>query len=418
VSGGGRTIYIAGAGIAGLTLALALAKFGASVVVIERHDGIQEFGAGVQISPNARRVLNQLGLDRQIAANSFEPEGIDLYSFRGKTPVQTLTLGATARAQFGVPYAVMHRPDLAEALYRACRRFASVDVVFGVRSFDAVAHARGVSVSVDEAGGRTRNARAFAFVGADGVNSPTRTQILGGPRAELQARAAWRTLIDFDKLGDIVARDRTSVLFGPGYHAVCYPLPRLGKLNVALFAKLPQERLKEAVEAKAPALPWTALGSERFSALMAAAGSNWSLWPLAIVGLDDWHHGGIGLIGDAAHAMVPFQAQGAAMAIEDAAILAPLLMTEPRAEQAFERFVAMRRPRIDQVAQISARNGVAFHLDWPFSLARDAVLRLQGPEAHLKRLAWLYGFDAAPDVEPKAPPRPASPASVEREHRH
>ena len=171
MSGSGRTIYIAGAGIAGLTLALALAKFGATVVVIERNDGIQEFGAGVQISPNARRVLNQLGLDRQITANSFEPEGIDLYSFRSKAPVQTLKLGATARARFGVPYAVMHRPDLAEALYRACRRFASVDVVFGVRSFDAVSHTRGISVSIDEAGGRTRNARVFAFVGADGVNS-------------------------------------------------------------------------------------------------------------------------------------------------------------------------------------------------------------------------------------------------------
>jgi salicylate hydroxylase len=418
VSGSGRTIYIAGAGIAGLTLALALAKFGATVVVIERNDGIQEFGAGVQISPNARRVLNQLGLDRQIAANSFEPEGIDLYSFRSKSPVQTLKLGATARARFGVPYAVMHRADLAEALYRACRRFASVDVVFGVRSFDAVAHARGVSVSIDEAGGRARNARAFAFVGADGVNSPTRTQILGGSKAEPQHRAAWRTLLDLDKVGNIVARDRTSVLFGPGYHAVCYPLPRLGKLNVALFAKLPRERGKAAVTADRPILPWAALPSERFNALMAAAGADWSLWPLATVGLDDWHHGGIGLIGDAAHSMVPFQAQGAAMAIEDAAILAPLLMTEPRAEEAFERFIAMRRTRIDRVTQTSVSNGFAFHLDWPFSIARDAVLRLQGPEAHLKRLAWLYGFDAAPDVELKVPSRPASPARNEKEHRH
>ncbi len=99
MAGGGRTIYIAGAGIAGLTLALALAKFGATIVVLERNDGIQEFGAGLQISPNARRVLNQLGLDRQLAAHSFEPEGIDLYSFRGKAPLTTLTRGATGRAR-------------------------------------------------------------------------------------------------------------------------------------------------------------------------------------------------------------------------------------------------------------------------------------------------------------------------------
>jgi len=117
--GGGRTVYVAGAGIAGLTLALALAKFGATVVVLERNDGIQEVGAGLQVSPNARRVLNQLGLDRQIASRSFEPEGIDLYGFGAAMPVVTLRLGAAVRSRFGVPYAVMHRADLADVLYRA-----------------------------------------------------------------------------------------------------------------------------------------------------------------------------------------------------------------------------------------------------------------------------------------------------------
>ena len=116
---GGRTVYIAGAGIAGLTLALALAKFGASVVVLERHAGIQEFGAGLQISPNARRVLNQLGLDRQLAAHSFEPKGIDLYPFRAERPLTTLMLGQAVRDRYQVPYAVMHRADLVEVLHRA-----------------------------------------------------------------------------------------------------------------------------------------------------------------------------------------------------------------------------------------------------------------------------------------------------------
>jgi salicylate hydroxylase len=93
-------------------------------------------------------------------------------------------------------------------------------------------------------------------------------------------------------------------------------------------------------------------------------------------------------------------------------------MTEPRAEPAFERFVGLRRPRVDRVMQVSARNGVAFHLGWPLSGARDAVLRLEGPEAHLKRLAWLYGFDAAPEIDLKAPPHAAPVPRAEREHRH
>lgn len=417
--GGGRTVYIAGAGIAGLTLALALAKFGATVVVLERNKSIQEVGAGLQISPNARRVLNQLGLEKPIAAHSFEPEGIDLYPFRAKRPLATLRLGETVKSRYGVPYAVMHRADLAELLYRACRRFANIDIVFGVRSFDAVSHARGVSVTADEDGGGSRSARVFAFVGADGVNSPTRTRILEGPPAEALNRVAWRALVEIGALDGAVALDRTSVLFGPGYHAVCYPLPHRGKLNIALFAREKEKSTPGAKSPQRPTLPYAMLKSTAFDTIMETVGDGWGYWPLATVSADSWHEGGIGLIGDAAHAMLPFQAQGAAMAIEDAAILAPLLVTEPTAASAFDRFVGLRRARVDQVARISASNGFAFHLEWPFTQARDAVLRLQGPEGHLRRLNWLYGYDAAPDIELPAPPRhPApEPGSTERKHR-
>ena len=414
---GGRTVYIAGAGIAGLTLALALAKFGASVVVLERHAGIQEFGAGLQISPNARRVLNQLGLDRQLAAHSFEPKGIDLYPFRAERPLTTLMLGQAVRDRYQVPYAVMHRADLVEVLHRACRRFANIEIVFGVRSFDAESHARGVAVSVDEAGARSRSVRAFAFVGADGVNSPTRTRILGGPAADYQNRVAWRALLDLETLEGTVARDRTSLLFGPGYHAVCYPLPHRGKLNVALFARERKDVALGTTPRKRPALPHAVIRSAAFDAILEKAGDGGGFWPLATVSADNWFDGGIGLIGDAAHAMLPFQAQGAAMGIEDAAILAPLLMTAPNAESAFGRFVALRRARVDRVAKISASNGFAFHLEWPFTAARNAVLKLQGPLGHLKRLEWLYGYDAAPDVEIPSPPRATRSTGAEKEHR-
>jgi salicylate hydroxylase len=414
---GGRTVYVAGAGIAGLTLALALAKFGATVVVLERNKTIQEFGAGLQISPNARRVLNQLGLEKQISARSFEPEGIDLYPFRARKPLMTLQLGEAVRERYGVPYAVMHRADLVEVLHRACRRFANIDIVFGVRSFDAVSHARGVSVSADEESGRSRSARAFAFVGADGVNSQTRTRILGGPSADPQDRVAWRALVDIGALGGLVALDRTSVLFAPGYHAVCYPLPHRGKLNIALFAREKTGIRPGTLPPKHPTLPYAMLHSPAFDAIMEVAHEHWGYWPLATVSTDNWYEGGIGLIGDAAHAMVPFQAQGAAMGIEDAAILAPLLMTEPSASSAFERYVSLRRARVDRVARISQSNGVAFHLEWPFTAGRDAVLRLQGPRGHLKRLNWLYGYNPSPDVEIPAPPRHPAPTGTEKEHR-
>ena len=404
MSGNGRTIYIAGAGIAGLTLALALAKFGATVVVLERNKQVQEIGAGLQLSPNARHILNRLGLDKGLTSRAFEPAGIDIYPYGAKSPLLTMELGGAMTEAFGAPYAVMHRADLAELLHRACKRFANIDMLFGIRAYDVVSHARGVSVTVDEADGKSRSARAFAFIGADGVNSRTRTDVLMGPASTYSGMVAWRTTLGQSALEGIVAPDRTSVLFGPGYHAVCYPLPYRKQFNVVLFAKMSKDVAFGETVPRAPVLPWAAIPSPRFKALLAAAGDGWAFWPCSTVETDDWYEGGVGIIGDAAHAMLPFQAQGAVMAIEDAAILAPLLMTETGAEGALRRYVSHRRERVGRVKKLSAANGFAFHLEWPFTLGRDAVIALQGPRGHLKRLAWLYGYDAAPDPDTGPPP--------------
>ena len=399
---GGRTIYIAGAGLAGMTLALALAKFGATVVVLERNKRVQEVGAGLQISPNARRVLNQLGLDKAISAKSFEPAAIDVHPYRAAKPLVSLALGDVMRERYGVPYAVMHRADLADILFRACKRFANIDLVFGVRSFDAVNHARGTSIVVDEENGATRSARVHALVGADGVRSETRTRVLNGPAATYSGYVAWRTTISPDLLRGVLAPDRTTLLMAPGYHAVCYPLPSRKQINVALFVKEKRERLDPANPPKEPKLPWAAAPSKTLDAIVTVAKGGWGYWVVDTVDAPKWFEGGVGLIGDAAHAMLPFQAQGAAMGIEDAAILAPLLMTEPDAESAFRRFEAMRRPRVDKVRKTSDFNGFAYHLEWPFTIGRDTVLLSQGSRGHLSRLDWLYSFDAAP--EPPVPP--------------
>lgn len=310
MSGIGRTYYVAGAGIAGLTLALALAKFGATVVVLERNPVLSEFGAGLQVSPNARRVLDRLGLDEAISTHSLEPSGIDIYPYRRTSPLVTLELGQAMRDRFGTPYAVMHRADLADALYKASRRFANIDILFGVRSWDAVSHARGVTVSMDEANGQSRTGRGLAFIGADGVHSLTRRNLLDGTDAQYRGRVAWRTLLPFDSLADQLALDRVSVLFAPGYHMVCYPLPHRRQVNVALFAAAPQDKSETG---DTPPLPRSARRSPRIDVLLSAAGNTWTPWPLYTVETPTWHEGNIGIIGDAAHAMVPFQAHGRAL---------------------------------------------------------------------------------------------------------
>jgi salicylate hydroxylase len=394
------TFYVAGAGVSGLTLALALAKFGATVVVLERSATISEFGAGLQISPNAWKILNNLGLDEALTARSLEPAGIDIYPYRAPKPLVTMELGATMRHAFGAPYAVMHRADLADVLYKACRRFANIDILFGVRSWDVVSHARGVTVSIDEANGQSRTGRGLAFIGADGVHSQTRVKLLDGSAAQYGNRVAWRALVPFDSVAGQIALDKVSVLFGPNYHIVCYPLPHRRQVNLALFAQVKQSSSELG---NRPKLPKSFRPSPRVDVLLTAAGNTWTPWPLYTVRTPNWHAGNIGIMGDAAHAMVPFQAQGAAMGIEDAGVLAPLLISETSAEIAFEKYQQARQKRVARVAGISAANGRIFHMSWPFNMARDLGIRLQGSRGHLRRLAWLYSHEVQSAPSAKEP---------------
>jgi len=388
----GQTYYIAGAGIAGLTLALALAKFGAHVVVLERHAAISEFGAGLQISPNARKVLDNLGLGEALTTVAFEPEGVDIYPYRHGRPIATMQMGAIMRETFGAPYAVMHRADLAEALYKATRRFANIDIIFGVKTWDIASHSDGVSVTITESSGQSRTGRGRAFIGADGVHSQTRARLLDGPVAKFGNRVAWRALVSFEAAKGLIALDKVSVLFGPDYHMVCYPLQHRQQVNLALFAKA---KLSDIDLGDRPDLPDTIQKSPRIEALLKAAGSTWTTWPLFTVRTPLWHKDKIGLIGDAAHAMVPFQAQGAAMSIEDAAVLAPLLVSQSSVETAFGTYEKIRQPRVTRVADLSLLNGQIFHMRWPMSIARNLGVRIQGRTGHIRRLSWLYGHEIA-----------------------
>lgn len=389
--GAPRSIVIIGAGISGLTLALALAKFSVRVTVIERNADISEFGAGLQISPNARKGLDALGLGEAVAAASFAPEGIDLYPFNAAAPLQTLTLGERIAERFGAPYAVMHRGDLAALLHAAARKFANIEIVFGVEQFSLDETDRGAAINFKEKGKRQRTIKPFALVGADGVNSAVRKQWLGGTNPAYSGKVAWRALVSPQSLEGVVNLDRVSVLFGTRHHLVIYPLPHRGTVNLALFT---QERRGDlaVLEKGQPSLRKTS--DQRLAAILAAAGEGWTPWVLAEVETAHWHKGPVGLIGDAAHAMLPFQAQGAAMGIEDATALAPLLAAASSAEDALARYAALRQERVKRVQAVSRQNGRIFHMGFPLSVARDMVIRAEGPEGHFGRLDWLYGYEA------------------------
>lgn len=385
-----RTFVIIGAGISGLTLALALAKLGAKSVVLERNNTIQEFGAGLQIGPNARRALNYLGLNDEVYRRGFEPDGIDIYSFKDDTPLITLNMGEAAFEHFGVPYSVMHRADLAQMLFQETKKHSEISIKFGVEKFTAEQQDGKLTVTYDSAKKKPKPLHPFALIGADGVGSITRTSILAGPAAEYTGYVAWRALIDLEKCTSILASDRSSLLWGAGFHAVAYPLLHRGLLNVALFTR---ESASVGFGVRdTPSLPEEISEDVKFSKIQELA-DDWTHWPLATVKTPQWHKGAIGLIGDAAHSMVPFQAQGAAMGIEDALILAPDLLNSATADAAFTKYENRRQARVARVQKLSASNGEIFHMRTPLSYARDLTVRWRGPNDHFKRLSWLYDYD-------------------------
>jgi len=385
-----RLVYIAGAGISGLTLALALARFGLRVVVLERHGTVGDEGAGIQISPNARKILDRLGLEDALCRDGFEPAGIDVIPSGRVQPIQTLALGKAVAERFGAPYAVIHRGDLAHALYEASKRFANIEVLFGIEAFSVRPNETGVAVTYTQSGREPVSGPAFAFVGADGVNSATRMQVLSEAEAQPAGVTAWRTLAKSAELGNGIRFDRTTLLLAARHHMVIYPLPRRRMVNLVLLSA----RREDQVTSDAPGSPGE---SEHpvIATLLRRLAARWTPWTIRTHARHVYDEGPVALVGDAAHAMLPFQAQGAAMGIEDAATLATLLATAPNPAHATLRYRALRADRVRRVAALSKRNGAIFHMGWPASRARDAVIALGGPEAQLKRLDWIYGYDIA-----------------------
>jgi len=391
-----RLVYIAGAGISGLTLALALARFGLRVVVLERNEAVSEVGAGIQISPNARKILDRLGLGEALYEYGFEPAGIDVIPSGRIQPIQTLGLGEAVRTRFGAPYAVIHRGDLAQALFEATKRFANIEVLFGVENFSVRPTEAGVAVSYTQTGRAPVSGPGFAFVGADGVNSTTRSEALSLPEAQPAGVTAWRVLAKPADLGNGIRPDRTTLLLAPRHHMVIYPLPRRRMVNLVLLSA----RRRDQAVSDEPGMPGDS-DHKVIATLLHRTGARWTPWTIRTHPRHAYGEGPIALVGDAAHAMLPFQAQGAAMGIEDAATLATLLATAPNPSFATLRYRALREDRVRRVAELSKRNGDIFHMGWPVARARDAVIALGGPEAHLKRLGWVYGFEIAqsPDGE-------------------
>lgn len=393
-----RHIVISGAGIAGLTAAIAFARRGFAVRILERAAALEEVGAGLQISPNATRILSRLGVLDIVAPLTVRPEAVVLRDATTLKERARVPLGASAERRWKAPYLVAHRADLQSALLARANEIDSIELSLGTSVTDVQLRSDGVTVSFDQ-NGISSEVSASLFVAADGVWSHSRRLVGPNEKSRFSGSLAWRTtlLADSDAGRHFAAFSSpetvTTYLHG-GFHLVAYPIRAASAINLAAFT--PGRAITEhwAGETSPDALRQAMRDAAPQLAGLADKAAPWTIWPLHTV--DASRHwtspGGIALIGDAAHAMTPFAAQGAAMAIEDAYMLADAVASATNTAQALSQWEAARKPRVAQVARRGALNHFAWNASGPVALARNLFLKLKSPESLAADMDWLYGW--------------------------
>lgn len=397
-----RRIVIAGGGIAGLTAALAFAQRGFAVDIFEQAARMEAVGAGLQLSPNATRILAGLGVLERLLPSAVLPEAVVLRRASGLRELARVPLGAFAEQRWKAPYLTAHRADLQEALVAQAGATAGIRLATGARVVAVDAGENGVTARI-ERDGRQETAQVGLVVGADGVWSQIRRRGGLAGDSRFTGELAWRATVTVESTaGRLFSTMGTAgcvnAFLHPDFHLIAYPVSAGGAINLVAFTK--GERISEGWSGKAdPSILARAVNGAApgLRQLVDAAGP-WLAWPLHAVDQQAaWTDpAGIALIGDAAHAMTPFAAQGAGMAIEDAATLAASVAQTPEAiGAALSRWEQQRKPRVARVTRRGALNHMAWNAAGPVALARDTVLRLRSGERLAGDLDWLYGWQAS-----------------------
>ena len=413
-------LVVVGAGIGGLAAALFLSRAGHSVALIEKRTRVEEEGAGLQLSPNASRILIDAGLGPALSRRASAPERIRIRRARDAREIATIPLGQSIKERHGAPYFVIHRADLAGLLLDAVRAEPRIQLLYGREAQASVERDGGIALSWRSERGASGVLQACALIAADGLRSPH-----GATEAppRFSGFCAWRALVPAAAVPEVARIGEVGLWLGPRAHLVHYPLKNGAVVN--LVAVIEERHAEEGWSREGdPRLIGEAVAdwSSNARALIASA-SEWRCWSL----FDRkparrWGKGPMTLLGDAAHPMLPFLAQGAAMAIEDAATLArnlaPLASTHalskqakatteeghsPSSEAAFRprdmadalrRYERARAARTARAQREARRNIFAYHARGPFAVARDQILSRSSGEKLLARYDWLYGWRA------------------------
>ena len=390
-----RTVIVAGAGIGGLTVTLALKRNGFRVIVLEQAERLQETGAGIQLSPNAARLLIELGFADRLRPHVVVPQAVRVLNAKNGREIVRIPLGDTAAQRYGAPYWIIHRGDLQAVLSAAVAQELDISLKLGMRMEDFVTHPNGVTVSA-RSGTTAWNEFGHALIAADGLWSMSRERLGFREPPRFSGRVAWRALVPAAEVPPEFREPVIHLWLGPDAHLVHYPVKGGKVINIVVIT----------------ADAWNAEGwsepASRIDLLPRLTAARWAPQARALVRLPEawlkwalferrplmnWTQDAAALLGDAAHPMLPFLAQGGAMAIEDAVVAAQCLARRPDdAAAALRTYAAIRRGRTRRVQRQAARNGQHYHLKGVSAMVRNAAMGVMGGEHLLRHYDWLYDW--------------------------
>jgi salicylate hydroxylase len=374
---------------------LALARNGLRVTVLEQAERLEETGAGIQLSPNATRILIDLGLGERLRPHVVMPEGLRVLNGRNGREIVRMPLGEAAFARYGAPYWSIHRGDLQAVLGATVAADFGISLKLGMRLEDFVAKDDSVTVSARGPTGLWHE-RGMALIAADGLWSVARPRLGFRDPPRFAGRAAWRALVPAERVAAEFREPAIHLWLGRDAHVVHYPVKAGAVINVVVIANdtwnavgWSEPASRTELLARLPAKRW----APRLLGLLEQpeAWLKWALFDRRP--LRRWSQGAASLIGDAAHPMLPYLAQGGAMAIEDACIAAQSLAQMPaNPAEALRVYCAVRRARASKVQRLAARNGQRYHLGALTGMLRNMTMRTLGGARLLHHYDWLYDW--------------------------
>ncbi|MFD0986995.1 FAD-dependent monooxygenase [Methyloligella solikamskensis] len=380
-------LTIAGGGIGGLTTALALARHGIPSRVLERGGFAEELGAGIQLGANAVRRLETLGMREAIEAEAVRPAALHIFDAYSGKRLKQLPFGKAYEERYGVPYLAMRRADLARALFEASEASGRIEL----HDRFNVAHVAEQNDHVALKG--PWEIKTKLLIGADGIWSSVRKSIAPTSHLVFTGHTAARSMLPATDLPAPFDAPVVTLWLGRGSHLVTYPVARGEALNVVFASHGGQPQQGWNAEARAEDVTRAATQWHDSARDLLGRAGTWRQWSLyRLHGLRRWTTQRVALLGDAAHPVLPFMAQGAALAIEDAVALADALAdSRDDPAKAISHYEAMRRVRAARVTRQSARLGRIYHLGQPFAAARNLAISRQSAEKALGQFDWLYG---------------------------